>query len=322
MIVAYARFAAEGERGMRGGLSATGRGHALALGTIIVWGTTFIASTVALRTLSPIELLATRMLIAIAALYIVCPHRLKLQSRKHEGYLMGAGLCGVTLYFLFENLALTYTNSSNCSVIIATAPFFVAMATHLFLKEDKLTRSFFVGFVIAMVGVCLVSFAGHSLQLNPLGDALCILAAMMWAGYSVFIRKLEGYGYNTLLVTRRIFFYGLLFLAPVAGVFGFSVAPADLLNRDTLISVLFLGLVASALCFVTWNTAVRMIGPVKTSVYIYLTPAVTIVFAKIILNDAIHPLALVGAALTLLGLAISQRPALRLYGRSRADARK
>ena len=307
---------------MRGGLSAAGRGHALALGTIIVWGTTFIASTVALRTLSPIELLAARMLIAIAALYIACPHRLKLQSRKHEWYLMGAGLCGVTLYFLFENLALTYTNSSNCSVIISTAPFFVAVATHLFLKEEKLSRSFFVGFVIAMAVVSLVSFAGHSLRLNPLGDALCILAAMMWAGYSVFIRKLEGYGYNTLLVTRRIFFYGLLFLVPVAAIFGFSVAPADLLNRDTLISVLFLGLVASALCFVTWNTAVRLIGPVKTSVYIYLTPVVTIVFAKIILNDAIHPLALAGAALTLLGLGISQRPALRLYGQSRAEARK
>lgn len=66
----------------------------------------------------------------------------------------------------------------------------------------------------------------------------------------------------------------------------------------------------------------RLIGPVKTSVYIYLTPVVTIVFAKIILNDAIHPLALAGAALTLLGLGISQRPALRLYGQSRAEARK
>jgi drug/metabolite transporter (DMT)-like permease len=218
---------------------------------------------------------------------------------------------------LFENLALTYTSSSNCSVIISTAPFFVAAATRIFLKEEKLNRSFFVGFVLAMAGVSLVSFAGHRLQINPLGDALCILAAMMWGLYSVFIRKLEGYGYNTILITRRIFLYGLLLLVPAAAVFGFSVTPADVFNRDTLISVLFLGLVASALCFVTWNTAVRLIGPVKTSVYIYLTPVVTIVFARLVLGDRIHPLALAGAALTLLGLAISQRPALRQFAKAR-----
>jgi len=288
-------------------LSDAGRGHLLALGTIIVWGTTFVASTVALRTLTPLELLTLRMGIAMVALFIAKPQRLKLLTRKHELYLMGAGLCGVTLYFLFENIALTYTYSSNCSVIISTAPFFVALATRLLLKETKLTRSFFIGFVIAMTGVSLVSFAGHTLKINPLGDGLCILAAISWAFYSVFIRKLEGYGYNTLLITRRIFFYGLLFALPMIPLMGYHVAWADVVNPGTLVSVVFLALVASALCFVTWNTAVRLIGPIKTSAYIYLTPAVTIVFAKLILNDPIHPLAIVGAALTLLGLMISQR---------------
>ncbi len=293
---------------MAGGrLSDAGRGHALALGTILVWGTTFIASTVALRTLSPVELLTLRMLVAILALTVACPHRLRLKARVHELYLLGAGLCGVTLYFLFENVALTYTSSANCSVIISTAPFFVGLAARFLLKEDRLSRSFFVGFLIAMTGVCMVSFAGRSLRLNPLGDALCILAAVAWSFYSVFIRKLEGYGYNMLLLTRRIFVYGVLCLLPFMAFTGFSVTPADLFNADTLTSVLFLGLVASALCFVTWNTAVRLIGPVKTSAYIYLTPPVTIVFARLILSDPIHPLAIAGAALALLGLAISQR---------------
>ena len=288
-------------------LSDEGRGHALAFGTIIVWGTTFIASTLALRTLTPVELLTLRMVIAIIALTIASPHRLKLVDPKHVWYLLGAGLSGVTLYFLFENIALTYTSSSNCSVIISTAPFFVAMASRFILKEVRLTRSFFIGFIIAMTGVSLVSFAGHSLKLNPLGDALCILAAISWAFYSVCIRKLDGFGYNMLLLTRRIFLYGLLFLAPIIAIFGFNITWAEFTAPATLGSVLFLALVASALCFVTWNTAVKLIGPMKTSAYIYLTPAVTIVFAWMILQDAIHPLAIVGALLTLVGLYISQR---------------
>ena len=296
-----------------------GRGHALALGTILVWATTFIASTIALRTLSPVELLAARMVVAVVALAAAYPKRFHTKNRRHELYLMGAALCGVTLYFLFENWALTYTNSSNCSVIISTAPFFVAMATRLFLKEERLNRWFFVGFVIAMAGVSLVSFAGRVLRLNPLGDGLCVLAAMCWAGYSVFIRKLEGFGYNTLGLTRRVFLYGLLFLAPVGAVTGVDFRAQDLLAPATLGSVLFLGLVASALCFVTWNTAVRLIGPVRTSVYIYLTPCVTIVFAWLILGDPINPLAVGGALLTLMGLWLSQRRAPQLPPMAQAE---
>ena len=234
----------------------------------------------------------------IVALLLAKRQKLVLTSRRHEWYLAGAALSGVVLYFLFENIALTYTNSSNCSVIISTAPFFVAIATRIFIREEKLTRSFFLGFVIAIAGVAMVSFAGHELKLNPLGDGLCILAAISWAFYSVFIRKLDGHGYNTTLVTRRIFLYGLLFMLPLTAVFGFHVTWADILNPATLGCVLFLGLVASALCFVTWNTAVKILGPMKTSAYIYLTPGVTILFAWMILNDPIHPLAIAGAVLT------------------------
>ena len=288
-------------------------GHLLALGTILVWGITFIASTVALRTLTPNELLVFRLVIALAALLLAKRQKLVLTSRRHAWYIAGAALSGVVMYFLLENVALTYTNSSNCSVIISTAPFFVAIATRLFIREERLTRSFFVGFVIAIIGVGMVSFAGHALKLNPLGDGLCILAAISWAFYSVFIRKLDGHGYNTLLITRRIFLYGFLFMMPVSAVLGFHVSWADILNPATLVCVLFLGLVASALCFVTWNTAVNILGPIKTSAYIYLTPGITILFAWMILSDPIQPLQIAGAGLTLVGLMISQR--------RRADAR-
>ena len=75
-------------------------------------------------------------------------------------------------------------------------------------------RSFYVGFAVAIAGIALLSFSGQALNLNPLGDLLCLLAAMCWGAYSVFLKKIETYGYDTLLVTRRIFLYGLLFLLP------------------------------------------------------------------------------------------------------------
>ena len=283
------------------------RGHLLAMFSILIWGTTFISTKVLLEDFLPSEILFIRISLAILALLLVRPKRLRILNKKHEWYFMGAGLCGVTLYFLLENIALTYTYSGNCSVIISTAPFFVALAVHWFLKGDRPTHWFFLGFAAAMAGVCLIAFNGHQMQINPLGDFLCILAAMSWGGYSVFVKKIDAHGYDTLLVTRRIFVYGLLFLIPCLPFVGFSPSLPSLLKPINLFNFLYLGLGASALCFVTWNTAVKLLGAVNTSVYIYVSPAITILAAWILLNDPLLPMSLLGAGLTLVGLIISQR---------------
>ena len=190
------------------------RGHLLALFTIVVWGTTFLSTSVLLRDFAPLEILILRMVLGIAALTVARPRRLQLKSRRHEWLFAGAGLTGVSLYFLLENYALTFTYSANCSVIISTAPFFVAIAVRLFLGGAPMGRSFYAGFAVAILGIALLSFSGQALNLNPLGDLLCLLAAVCWGGYSVFLKKIETCGYDTLLVTRRIFLYGLLFLLP------------------------------------------------------------------------------------------------------------
>lgn len=281
------------------------KGRLLAAFSVLVWGTTFISSKVLLQTYTPVEILFFRMILAIAALWIARPRMLRLPM-KQELLCLGAGLSGVTLYFLLENLALTYTYSSNCSVIISTAPFFVALAVRLFLRNEPLTKRFYVGFVVAMLGVGLVSFSGQQLRLNPLGDVLCLLAAMSWAGYSVFIRKLEPAGLDTLLMTRHIFEWGLLFLLPVMAITGFSPDWAALAQPLNLFNLLFLGLIASALCFVTWNVAVRELGAIRTSAYIYASPVVTILAAWLLLGETILPAAIFGVVLTLAGLVISQ----------------
>ncbi|MDD4599539.1 MAG: DMT family transporter, partial [Negativicutes bacterium] len=85
-----------------------------------------------------------------------------------------------------ENIALTYTFASNVGGIISIAPFFTAIFAHLFLDGEKLRWQFFIGFAVAIIGIFLISFNGSShLKLNPTGDILAVLAAMVWAAYSV-----------------------------------------------------------------------------------------------------------------------------------------
>ena len=287
-------------------------GHLSALVTILIWGTTFISTKVLLVAFQPVEILFIRFVLGLIALVIVCPHRLRGTTPRQELTFAAAGLCGVCLYYLLENIALTYTLASNVGVILSVAPFFTAILSHVVFKgAEKLRPSFFGGFVLAMAGIALISFNGSALALNPLGDLLALLAALVWACYSILTRKISAYGYSTLITTRRVFCYGIAFMIPAMFLFDVQWNLSALAQPVYLLNLVFLGLGASALCFVTWNTAVKLLGPVRTSVYIYMSPVITVVTSALILHEPVTPLAAGGMALTLAGLVLSQGRSLR-----------
>jgi len=281
-------------------------GHLASLLTIIIWGTTFISTKILLVDFQPVEILFFRFVMGLIALFLVYPRPLKGTSKSQELTFGLAGLCGICLYYLLENIALTYTMASNVGVIISVAPFFTALLSHLFLKEEKPKANFFLGFAVAMAGIFLISFNGSKLELNPVGDLLALLAALIWACYSVLTKKISGYGYHTILTTRRIFCYGVLFMIPPLFLFDFRLELARFENPVYLFNIIFLGLGASALCFVTWNFAVKVLGAVKTSIYIYMVPVITVVTSVVILQEKITALAAAGTALTLAGLVLSE----------------
>lgn len=281
-------------------------GHLASLLTIVIWGTTFISTKILLVDFQPVEILFFRFIMGLLALLLVYPRRLKGTNWHQELAFAAAGLCGICLYYLLENIALTYTMASNVGVIISIAPFFTAILSHLFLKEEKPHASFFLGFTVAMVGIVLISFNGSKLELNPIGDLLALLATMIWAGYSVLTKKISAYGYHTILTTRRVFCYGVLFMLPALFLFDFKLELTRFANPVYLFNILFLGLGASALCFVTWNFAVKALGAIKTSVYIYMVPVITVITSVVILREKITVLAAGGTILTLVGLFLSE----------------
>ena len=282
-------------------------GHLSALLTIIIWGTTFISTKILLTDFQPVEILFFRFIMGLLVLLLIYPHRLKNVTRQQELFFAAAGLCGICMYYLLENIALTYTMASNVGVIISVAPFFTAILTHLYFRdEEKLQPSFFIGFVVALAGIALISFSGTKLELNPLGDFLALLAALIWACYSVLTKKISDFGYNTILSTRRVFFYGILFMIPTLFLFDFKLELARFAHPVYFFNIVYLGLGASALCFVTWNFAVKVLGAVGTSIYIYMVPVITVVTSLVILQEPITVLAAIGTVLTLAGLFLSE----------------
>lgn len=281
-------------------------GHLASLLTIVIWGTTFISTKVLLADFQPVEILFFRFVLGLIALALACPRRLRGTTGRQELTFAAAGLCGVCLYYLLENIALTYTTASNVGVIVSVSPIFTALLSHMVLKEDRPGANFFVGFAAAMAGIFLISLNGAQLRLDPMGDVLAVLAALSWACYSVVTKKISAYGYPTILVTRRIFCYGILFMLPALFLSDFKLGLARFGTLIYLFNILFLGLGASALCFVTWNFALKVLGAVKTSIYIYLVPVITVVTSILILHEKITPLAAAGIFLTLAGLVLSE----------------
>ena len=288
------------------------RGHAVALLTVLVWAVTFVSTKVLLAHVAPIEILFFRFVLGFVALAVLRPRRLAVRGMAEERWFILAGATGVMLYYLLENVALTFASASVVGVVVAAAPLFTGIASAVAFK-DRLRAPFFVGFAVAMAGVCLVSFSGSAstaLALGPqdiVGVGLALAAAATWAVYSLVTKKLSTFGYDSVLVTRRTFAWGLALMLPTLPLLGFSPDWAALALPEAWGNLLFLGLGASALCFVTWNVAVRELGPVRTSLYIYLVPALTVLASAAVLGDPLTPPVVAGVLLTIAGLLLSER---------------
>lgn len=277
--------------------------------TVFFWGMTYISTKILLEVFNPIEILFTRFLMGLIFLIILYPKPLKIKDKRQEIYFALAGLTGVTLFYLLENIALTFTMASNVGVISALVPFFTGIVGYIFMKKkEKLSKFFFIGFLLALTGISFISFSGAStFKINPVGDLLAVTSVMIWGIYGNLTRILGSYGYNTIQVTRRTFMYGLVFMLPALYFFDFNIGISEVLEPKYLFNLLFLGIGASAICFVTWNYTVKALGPVRASLFIYLIPIVTVITSMIVLNEKLTIMSSIGVLFTFLGLLISNK---------------
>lgn len=282
--------------------------HLLALGTSMIWGTTFVSTKVLIAEgLTPASILFYRFLLAYILIWFFSFRRIFARNITDELLLLAAGLTGGSLYFVAENTALGLTLASNVSLIICTSPLITALLGRLINRRERVGTTLIYGSFIALLGVGLVVFNGRFvLNLNPWGDSLTIIAALMWSLYSILVKLLDG-RYDTLFITRKVFFYGLLTLLPVF-LFDPLSASAELLLRPVVFwNLLFLGIVASLIGYLLWNVAVMKLGAVRTANYIYIIPLVTMVTASLTIHESITLITLLGALLILAGVYIAEK---------------
>lgn len=289
--------------------------HLVALFTIFVWGTTFVSTKVLLVSLSPLWILLLRFAIGFIVLCALRPRILRLDERKHELLFAAAGATGIAAYYLLENVALVFTTATAVGVIVAASPLFTAIISALLGDRSSLNARFFAGFLLAMGGLVVVGIGAESDgmvaplgEASLLGDLLALLAALVWAVYSVLVQKIASLGYETISSTKRTFLWGLVFIIPISVLFNGSLVSLEVLLRwDNVLNLLFLGVVASAACFVTWGLSVKHLGPTISTTYIYLVPAITATASILLLGEPLNVLIALGVLMTIAGLLLSQR---------------
>lgn len=280
--------------------------HVLALATIFVWGTTF-ASTKVLLThgLTPPEIMFYRFIVAYALTWSFS-RKVWADTWADELLLAVTGFMGGTLYFLAENTAIDYTITSNVALVVCVTPVLTALLTSAIYRE-RITGRLAIGSFVALLGVGFVVLNGTVLKIHPLGDALAFVAALAWAIYSVVIRRFDG-RYTTWFVTRKVFFYGIVTMVPfIIGGMGGGLHLDKLAIPVVAGNVLFLSVVASMLCFYTWNLVLEKLGTIRASNYMYTQPLVSLACSVWILGEPITPIALLGTAFILIGIYVAQR---------------
>ncbi len=274
---------------------------------VIIWGTTFVSTKVLLQHgMGPMDIMFYRFVVAYFCILMISHKRLWADTWKDEGMLMLAGLTGGTLYFIAENNALSISQASNVALLVCTTPIFTALLAHCFFK-DALRKNMMIGSFIALVGVALVVFSGSViLKINPLGDFLSIMAALMWAVYCLILKPL-GYRYSIAFITRKVFLYSILSVM-VYFIYDPLLMNIEILTQPIVVfNLLFLGIVASMLCFIAWNAAVKVLGPSRTANYIYIQPISTLVLSSIILSEVITLTSLIGAFCIIGGIYLAEK---------------
>lgn len=284
------------------------RYHLAALFTVSVWGATFVSTKALIAAgLTPAEIFLMRFALGYLCILPLAPRRLRAENRRDEAAFAAAGVCGGSLYFLLENVALEYAPASNVSLLVCTAPVWTALAAGRADRGERMTRRQAAGAALAAAGMALVVLNGRFvLHISPAGDLLALAAALSWMGYSLVIKRL-GARYPASFIARKVFFYGMATILPVFAFRPFA-ATGELLARPVVwANLLFLGVVASGFCYALWNVVMRRLGAVRATNYIFFNPLVTMLTAALCIGERITAPALAGAAMILCGMWHAER---------------
>ncbi len=274
----------------------------------LMWGLSFLSIKVSVAVLPPMTLGLARFVLATAALTLVmlfqgpdAKGRRGLARLRFDGkdfpYVAGAGLVGVTLYFLCENNGVKLLTAAESSILIGTIPVLTMLADRLF-RGTRLGGIQYGGAVLSAVGIVLIVAESLRLTSTPLGYVFMLGAALSWVLYSFVTHPIiEKYGQLEITFWQSLF--GGLGFIPFAL---FEKTDWARVGPELWLHVAYLGLVCSALGYLLYVYNMRALGFGVASVFINLIPVVSVASSFVLLNERLTLWQIAGAVVVIVGV--------------------
>lgn len=275
---------------------------------VTIWGANFSVIKLALRDFPQVPFNALRLLLATAVFLTVLALRRRDDERRLTradwGRLVVLGLVGHLVYQLCFLAGVARTSVANSSLIFGCTPVAVAIMAAV-AGHDRLTRAQTAGAVLSLAGIyAIVGPQAVVSSATLVGDVLVVGGMLSWSMYSVAAQPLLK-RHSPIVVTGWSMAIGTAFYMVIA-------AGPMLRTEWEDISLFSWALMASssllalALAYMIWYTAVQRIGSARTSVYSNLTPVIAMVVAAVWLGEAVNVAQVIGAGLILTGIAVTR----------------
>lgn len=275
---------------------------------MLIWGSTIAVTKVLVADIPPLFFAFIRFLIASICLlpvYIFSKQTsISHLKRSDYTYLTLMGLLGVTLFYIAFNISLMYTSASTGALIQGFLPVAIAVLGVIFLKE-KLNKFQITGILLSTAGVAAVGFftngdqSGDSLK----GNLLMIAAMICWAVYTIISRKLDHI--NSLTVTCLSGFAGTILLLPAGLIDLYSHGSTISLSTNDWFALIYLGAIASALCYFLYNKALETLPAAQVGNFLNLEPIVGVITAVIFLHEQFTNIHIIASVCVLAGIIMS-----------------
>ena len=281
------------------------RATVFALAAQIIFGFSFMFTKIALKTASPLVVIADRYIIAFLGLTIVMIiSGKKMSVGKNVWKLLGMSLFQPVLYFLFESYGIAKTTSSFSSVMISLIPV-VSMISGMFVLKEIPSLLQYMFAAISVGGVVIMSAAGHAEGTVTASGVLLLFGAVLSSvGYNIASRKISKeftvFERTYAMSVIGLFSFGVM--AIIENIHNSGVIVSNFASLTYLLSILYLGVFSSVVAFLLLNYANTYLPVAKTTVFSNITTVVSIIAGALFLNERFTTVSLVGSAMIVLGV--------------------
>ena len=279
-------------------------GYGLVLTLSLIWGLAFVAIRRAEFELSPENLTVLRWLLASAGFLVLAPIYGKPKKpiqRKHVPRLLVVSFASVVGYHLSLNYAETIVSSGLAGLLISFGPIFIVLLSSIFLKE-KIGKNLIFALALALIGATILTIDADLSFLMITGPFAVILAAFMYAVYSVGSKPLvQEYGPIAVAVWEALI--GTVFALPLISWNFFT--QISTLSLAGWLSVAYLAIISTVIANVILYTLIGNRAVSRLSVQLYLIPLVSLVGGILLLAETWSVFTIIGACFLLSGIALA-----------------